>query len=447
MSVIRKVCESFRLTSTRYFFDSNSAVDGCSNRKEPGYEQMNWLRIQLEFLRHRGMKAILSGHVPPARNEAKYSWDETCWQKYALWMRQYRDVVVGSLYGHMNVDHFMLQDFEDIDLKVLDGVMTTESSAEIFNDRDMSILSTASYLEGLRKAWSTLPVAPSKMEKKNRGSKDSKKEEEAYYRKIGGEWGERYHVVHVSPSVVPNYFPTLRVFHYNTTGLDTEEQTAPFSLPETPLDDLEAEYLDIDDTPQPAWEDLDFTDQKKKRKKKKPKFITPRPPSKSSPPGPAYSPQALSWLGYTQYFANLTYINDDFNSTAVDPLTQLENFSLQPQGMWTAGKHRHKQPRNRVPHPQPFEYEVEYDTRNATDEFGMSGGFYVKEWLALAAKIGGFKPSSSNSVDPLDVGDEADAEARHRHKGSRRTWFTFIHRAFVGSKSMDELEDHFGHKD
>jgi len=71
----------------------------------------------------------------------------------------------------------------------------------------------------------------------------------------------------------------------------------------------------------------------------------------------------------------------------------------------------------------------------------------VKEWLALAAKIGGFKPSSSNSVDPLDVGDEADAEAHHHRKASRKTWFTFIHRAFVGSKSMNELEDHFGHKD
>ena len=92
----------------RYFFTSNSAVDGCAKKHEPGYEHMEWLRIQLQILRDRGMKAILIGHVPPARVDSKESWDETCWQKYALFGRQFRDVIVGSLYGHMNIDHFML---------------------------------------------------------------------------------------------------------------------------------------------------------------------------------------------------------------------------------------------------------------------------------------------------------------------------------------------------
>ena len=80
--------------NTMYFFDSNSAVDGCKDKSEPGYEHMEWLRVQLQILRDRGMKAILMGHVAPARSEEKTNWDETCWQKYTLWMDRYRDVVV-----------------------------------------------------------------------------------------------------------------------------------------------------------------------------------------------------------------------------------------------------------------------------------------------------------------------------------------------------------------
>jgi endopolyphosphatase len=88
---------------------------------------MEWLRIQLQILRDRGMKAILMGHVPPARVDSKESWDETCWQKYTLWQRQFRDVIVGGLYGHMNIDHFMLQDFDQISKDAERGRMASGS--------------------------------------------------------------------------------------------------------------------------------------------------------------------------------------------------------------------------------------------------------------------------------------------------------------------------------
>ena len=63
--------------NTLYFFDSNTAVDGCDALSEPGYEQMEWLNVQLALMRSRGMKAIIIGHVPPAWTSAKMSWDET----------------------------------------------------------------------------------------------------------------------------------------------------------------------------------------------------------------------------------------------------------------------------------------------------------------------------------------------------------------------------------
>ena len=141
--------------NTMYFFDSNTAVDGCARKSEPGYKQMEWLRIQLQLVRKRGMKAILMGHVPPARTESKISWDETCWHKYTLWMLQYRDVIVGSLYGHMNIDHFMLQDSHRID----DGIMNGEVEAVGMTtlDDEFSIQSSADYLSDLQHGWRKLP--------------------------------------------------------------------------------------------------------------------------------------------------------------------------------------------------------------------------------------------------------------------------------------------------
>lgn len=61
----------------RYFFDSNAAVDGCAKPSEPGYEQMEWLKVQLGIMRDRNMKVIIIGHVPPAWTNTKQSWDET----------------------------------------------------------------------------------------------------------------------------------------------------------------------------------------------------------------------------------------------------------------------------------------------------------------------------------------------------------------------------------
>ena len=101
------------------------------------------------------MKAILTGHVAPARTDNKMSWDETCWQKYTLWMQQYRDVIVGSLYGHMNIDHFMLQDSNEMDVDVMEG--EAEVTDRMAFDDDLSILSSAEYLSDLRTQWEKLP--------------------------------------------------------------------------------------------------------------------------------------------------------------------------------------------------------------------------------------------------------------------------------------------------
>ena len=490
VEVIPKKLAVFSL-NTLYFFDSNTAVDGCAKPLEPGYEQMEWLRIQLQFLRDRRMKAIMTGHVPPARTGSKSSWDETCWQKYSLWMRQYRDVIVGGLYGHMNIDHFMLQDFKDINIKVMEGE-SGALSRTAFNE-EFTTQSSAEYLTELREEWADLPDPPkeenigkgvqsiddiieqykkhSKKSKKKgkKGKKHKKSKQEKFLDKIGGPWAERYSATLVGPSVVPNYFPTLRVFEYNITGLEPSTSSA---LDLTPVHT------------RPGVFDVDSESRMNTRKKTKgPKHPAPLPPSEASPPGPAYSPQSLTWLSYTQYYANLTFINNDFVShsnspkfnpaasmTPQDTKSSLGDDDGLSEERWHEGKHSGKKPhKDKSPRQhQKFEYVIEYDTR--TDTLYKLKDLTVRSWFHLADRIGAHKAEGTGTrnlrVDITEKGEvgldntgERDngglevmkkkskknkSHKKHHGKKGNKVWMAFVRRAFVGSRDEDDLREEFG---
>ncbi|KAI9889357.1 MAG: Endopolyphosphatase [Vezdaea aestivalis] len=514
--------------NTLYFFDANSAVDGCADASEPGYWHMDWLRVQLQIMRERGMKAILTGHVPPARAGPKMSWDETCWQKYTLWLQQYRDVVVSSVYGHMNVDHFFMQDSHDLNLrKMLRDVINVDTPVgEIVLD------SAENYLQELQHLWSEIPDPPivatdapsfrairTKVsqavlrlnpwnDKDNSAASKKSKEkwknwkhrtQQDFYRKIGGPWAERYSLSLVSPSIVPNYYPTLRIVEYNITGIEDSVVTSiqPSGHSDATIVD---EIRENSTTSPPLEPELDLLKKKKKKKhhkkKKKhpkhPRFIVPDPPSKSAPPGPAYSPQPLTWISYTQYYANLTFINNDLYdaenvSTSSDFLPFDTSYSVpsnqtaNPQSLipsrWHDGKHVHKRPHKKHPHPRPlnFAFEVEYNTSDPNDVFALQD-LTVRSFVELARRIGRYRPSFlmanrldeqrleavENVVDVLDSDDNEDGEVQADGKGKKHrkhkkhkkrkkqrkdaieAWFSFTGRALVSTRSREELEEVFG---
>ncbi|KAL3420893.1 calcineurin-like phosphoesterase [Phlyctema vagabunda] len=473
VEVIPKKLAVFSL-NTLYFFDNNAAVDGCALRSEPGFEHMEWLRIQLEFMRQRGMKAILTGHVPPARTASKQLWDETCWQKYTLWLERYRDVVVGGLYGHMNIDHFMIHDTKDIDIISSDDLDSKSRFERAAMDDELTISSASDYLEELRVSWSKIPnpkvlsaeyeteevldeptESVSKKQKRGKKSKKDKARE-----RLGGPWGERFQVTNVAPSVVPNFFPTLRIIEYNITGLDASNvwsqhqqssltsNLAERELPTEATVEIEIPFEDGD-----SKSDLSISKKKKGKKGKKPKkpkkpdFIVPDPPSKSSPPGPAYSPQTFTLLGYTQYFANLTHINNDYVESETSGSDELDTES------WHGGKHKGKHPKSQVPKPKPFKYEVEYDT--FTDPIYKLKDMTVKSYIKLAHRIGQYKPSKGDQLRDDDGlfeqqeqesdNDLVDEQGKKKHKKHRKqkkknkVWLYFVKRAFVGTIEDEAL--------
>lgn len=510
--------------NTIYFFNSNSGVDGCANKREPGYEHMEWLRIQLEYFRERGMKAMLIGHVPPARVDGKESWDETCWQKYTLWVRQFRDIIVGSLYGHMNIDHFMLQDFEHINkdaergkMAIAEAASGVENGIGLLEDGEVTVASASDYLINLRQAWAQLPAPPAKSNKKSRSKAIGEEEDEDenemsiwdrlvsqlfkgkkddpdrrsmkrdYLDKIGGKYAERYAVSHVSPSIVPNYFPTLRIIEYNTTGLEDLQVSTPYTS--SPSLDSISEQLVLNDDEFSDDEAylgevetvLKHKKKHKGRKKKGPrkyKFRVPDGPSKSAPPGPAYSPQSLTWTRYMQYFANLTHINNDFVNpqqrslhTTTTDISNNDNsphtiFGLQVSSdgqvelkKWKEGKHgKHqgKRPKEE-PHPNEFVFEVEYDTQNDKGFKDLT----VRRWVEYARKIGQSSRKKSSVVE-ADIEDNEDEDdetldgnleiegkkhkkhKKHKHKKGKmhasKDWYTFVKRAFVGTMDARDID-------
>lgn len=457
------------LTSYRsYFFNSNSAVDGCAAKSEPGYRQLDWLRIQLQYLRERNMKVIITGHVPPARTANKSNWDETCWQKYTLWMHQYRDIIAATLYGHMNTDHFIVQDFEEVDDSVVDGY-------EILNnynkrgmvaaaDQKFGIQSATNYLKDLRQSWTKLPKPQAKKDsealgksKKHKGNKSHGPDD--YDSEIGGRYAERFSISHVSPSVVPNYFPTIRVYEYNITGIDKRlprsygdiSEQRPMGTAED-IEQFDEQNIEAED------EDLEAERKRKKKKPKKHRFTVPKSPSKSAPPGPAYSPQSLTLLGFVQYYANLTRINND---SFVDDAEQQR---------WKDGKHYGKKPHDdgHMPNPTNFTYEVLYDTRS--DKVYQLEDLTTRSYLRLAQRIAGVKPRKSDvqisggDLEEVDVDESLDAgedqddlditKKKHKKKGDKKKkkkspkdnkpWYTFVRRAFVNTVDPDDIEEEFG---
>lgn len=497
--------------NTLYLFDRNAGVDDCQKPSEPGYKHLEWLRIQLQFMRDRGMKAILMGHVPPARTDSKMLWDETCWQKYTLWLRQYRDVVISGLYGHMNIDHFMISDTKDItidsaEISSEDEDEDEDDDEEYFEDLedvsprthledDLSIQSATDYLEELREGWAKLPKVQIESEasfSKKKGGKGKKL----------GKWAERYQLSFVSPSIVPNYFPTLRIYDYNITGLEDTvtwaEYTKPLPIIDKPevgaqqlTQDQESE-LELRSLSDGEAGDIEVAKKKKKKKKKKgkkpkpsdPNLHIPLPPTKAAPPGPAYSPQPLTLLGYKQYYANLTHINNvDIASSSSSNTESNDNADTSWLNRWREGKHGDKKPKSKKPKPREFKFEIEYTTYD--DKLYRLKDLTVRSFVDLAYRMGQSAKAKTTMLmrpggelrDDLDKLDEDDSDVgevqtdeeddfedlenndvdvqKGKKKGDKKkkkkkkkkklnkTWLHFLKHAFVSTVDDDELKDKF----
>ena len=361
--------------NTLYWFQSNPIVDGCDRRKDPGHLQFRWLSIVLAELRARNMKVWLSGHVPPNSK----NFEPSCLDRLSAWIHEYRDIIVGGLYGHMNVDHFLFLDSEATTERLTAAEKVRWTSQD---DSPVSTFGKVEYLQDVRMSYDAL-------------------EDD-----LDGSFNTRYSVAHVSPSIIPTYLPGLRVWEYNTTGINDQPATVyangqPFRSWADVFEEVEQELqrlLEADDYPEDEDEitDDELKAEKKKDSKNQKKKADPTWPPKSEniAPGPAYVPQTFSPTRYIQYFANLTAANIG---------------------------------------DKDITFELEY----TTDEkpYNMPN-LLVSSWVQLARRLAAEISSKSSSI----VDGPQAAIKKAKYKKSRQLWRTYLRNAFVSS-GYEDIDD------
>ncbi|SCU94372.1 LADA_0G08152g1_1 [Lachancea dasiensis] len=312
---------------TLYLYKANPLVDTCDSKKEPGYQLLLWLGYVLEELRSRNMKVWLTGHVPPLEK----NYDGNCFHKFTLWTNEYRDIIIGGLYGHMNMDHFVPVDRKR-SWKAVTGSKKASGKALVGDTADdsLGVLDSAVEASGLRimgakpvnkeaymntvremyykKIASRLGVRMNKKGKKGRTD-----------RKSGN--GDRYSIVNVAGSVIPTFNPAFRVWEYNISGLDVEYQSKDFQSQGWGafFEELEIKMeRDLqEDNIFSGWRRT-FSDSRRTDK------TIPRKMPSDLALGPAYTPQLFSPTRFIQYYADLASIEKKYKKALKNGLGEEE---------------------------------------------------------------------------------------------------------------------------
>ncbi len=85
--------------NTLFFFQKNDQISGCQFGS-PGAILLDWLDKTLEKLTNS--KFIIAGHIPP---EHKSNFED-CLHNYSKLMEKHSAVIIGGIYGHVNMDNF-----------------------------------------------------------------------------------------------------------------------------------------------------------------------------------------------------------------------------------------------------------------------------------------------------------------------------------------------------
>ncbi|KAI9318069.1 Metallo-dependent phosphatase-like protein, partial [Dichotomocladium elegans] len=170
--------------NTMYFYHKNDAVKSCKKKKSPAYSQMVWFSNQLEKAKQSRVKVYVIGHVPPSLKHYR----DSCYNSYLEIAAAYQDVLMGHFFGHLNMDHFLMLDRRSNGglVGAAGGQQEEKEEGHMHTERDIP-----KYLGWLRGMYDAMdPIDPSGM-------------------------GDLPVVaVQVAPSVLPVYYPSIRVYRY-----------------------------------------------------------------------------------------------------------------------------------------------------------------------------------------------------------------------------------------
>ncbi|KAL6934820.1 related to Endopolyphosphatase [Hanseniaspora guilliermondii] len=283
------------------FFKKNPLVDSCMSPTDSGYQHLLWLGSVLNQFRTLGIKCWIISHVPLIQKNL----EESCYLKINLWIHEYRDVIIGNLMGHMNLDYF----------NVIKGDGLRQRLKETYFMNSLQIEDTAEkliYKDGLNDdepSFSVMGAAPVNKEKHM-----AKVRKEYKQLNMGIDYDDlereqdAYHIINVAGSIIPTFNPAFRLWEYNTTD------TSPFNSEEITTDEMDW-CLFFEDL-EKEIDSIVTIGIQRKRGKKNPKMnkdkSIPKPKPKSIPNGPAFENQFGTPLSFTQYFLKLNKLNKKY---------------------------------------------------------------------------------------------------------------------------------------
>ncbi|OWB59097.1 hypothetical protein B5S28_g5227 [[Candida] boidinii] len=444
--------------NTLYFFRSNPLSDNCDGRKQPGYKLFEWLGVTLKELRKRNMKVWLSGHVPPIPKNLHPS----CYTKMAVWLHEYRDIIIGSLYGHMNIDHFVPLDSVkawksikkrlktkniEFDLNHLNDLASFEELSDLNDDVFSLYKELGLPIEDIEydddenddEYNNDTDDIDYKMDLKDNfksfiKAKLSKRYDNAPTGKVGyledvrdtilskvkgpakyGNFGERYSFAHITTSVIPTFNPGLRVWEYNVTDLLNGNGIESIFTPNINEFEPWQSFFDRVDLELSESDELtnsfkDLQDEENSYALKKDKTIPPIMPNNLKL-GPGYIPQLFSPEKYTQYFVDLNKLNENLDNEKKKDTTK-------------------------------FEFKVQYST---DDEWYNMKSLLVKDWIKLSRKLAKSSPPKNpkkSSIDDHDDHDDHDDDEDDEDEiieieTAQKLWQKYLDRAFIGTGYQD----------
>lgn len=428
--------------NTLYWFQNNPLNDNCDSRKQPGYKLFLWFGAALKECRRRGVKVWLSGHVPPIPKNIHHS----CYAKISVWMHEYRDLIIGGVWGHMNIDHWVPLDsvkaWKSIKKRLLvAGALNNENelpfvdydqmanllenSGEEYDDDQNDILDHET-VESLYTSFgydlddeSSNPLHT--FSDKYMGAPNGKVSylktlRNEMYGKLkgkrkGGSNFERYSLAHISASVIPTYNPGLRVWEYNITEFANIENTESYNNNDNSFNifgsnwDEFFENLEKQLDDEAAIEQLITEMENDESKFNEEEYISFMAPKRDKtipsimpddlPLGPAYTPQTFTPEKYTQYYIDLNDINYDKKN--VDS--------------WD------------------FEYKVHY----STDKDYEMDNLLVKSWIKIGHKFAKTIPTANKKdIENHNESESSTDEITIKQK-FEKLWNSYVDRAFISS--------------
>ncbi|KAI7885623.1 hypothetical protein K492DRAFT_171180 [Lichtheimia hyalospora FSU 10163] len=201
---------SYRVLSlnSMYFLKRNKRVKNC-RKSGPARDHLIWFQQELQRARDDKTQVVIIGHVPPSPRDYR----KTCFREYLRISSEYKDIITSQHYGHLNMDHFLLYDADHLD--VIQEYDMQQDQHMITNSPIRITRNIERYVDWLRDLYLSMGL------EENPSSSSIYQDMPAPSNNVDHDYDDILDslvAVQVSPSVLPVYYPSIRIYRYNASA-------------------------------------------------------------------------------------------------------------------------------------------------------------------------------------------------------------------------------------